>query len=90
MADEKIHVFSNAVKETLRIWPVLTLARQHGFGGSDMQIKENWLVDSIIQIFEDNGKKTNFPTSILWWWSRLILTQCLILWCLEPFYNISS
>ena len=53
-ADEK-HVFSSAVKETLRIWPVLALARQHGFGGSNMQMKEAWLHESIIQIFEDNG-----------------------------------
>lgn len=55
-ADEKKHVFLSAVKETLRIWPVLALARQHGFGGSAMQMKEDWLQESIIQIFEDNGK----------------------------------
>ena len=56
MADEKVHVFSNSVKETLRVWPVLTLARQHGFCGSDAQIKEEWLCECIIQIFKDNGK----------------------------------
>lgn len=56
MADEMVHVFSNAVKETLRIWPALTLARQHGYGGSALGIKENWLGDSIVQIFKDNGK----------------------------------
>jgi len=55
MADVKTHVFSSAVKETLRIWPVLTLARQHGFAGRDSEIKEQWLCDSIIQIFKDNG-----------------------------------
>lgn len=54
MADEKVHVFSNSVKETLRVWPVLTLARQHGFCGADYQIKEEWLCESIIQIFKDN------------------------------------
>ena len=53
MADEKKHVFSRAVKESLRIWPVLALARQHGFA---MQMKEDWLHESIIQIFEDNSK----------------------------------
>lgn len=48
-------VFSAAIHETLRIWPVLTLARQQGFGGRNSQSKEQWLLESIIQIFKENG-----------------------------------
>ena len=55
MAEEKAHVFSSSVSEILRTWPVLTLARQHGFGGKETQAKEEWLCESIIQIFKDNG-----------------------------------
>lgn len=51
-------IFLLSVKETIQNWSILKIAKDHGFGGTDVLEKEIWLADSIVQIFEDNGKQT--------------------------------
>lgn len=48
-------VFVLAVQETLKNWPILRIAKQQGFGGRNANEKEEWLYNSVIQIFQDNG-----------------------------------
>lgn len=57
-------VFLLSVKETILNWSILKIAKDHGFGGTDVLDKEVWLADSIVQIFKDNGKQTG--TLFLW------------------------
>ena len=49
------HTFAFAVRETFKHWPILLIAKQHGFGGMNAMDKEDWLCDSVTQIFSDNG-----------------------------------
>ena len=48
-------VFSSAVKHALEGWPALHIAQQQGFGGDNFREKLEWLLDVIIQVFQDNG-----------------------------------
>jgi len=47
-------VFVLAVQETLKNWQILRIAKQQGFGGRNVNEKEDWLCTSVVQIFQDN------------------------------------
>merc|ERR550534_1098212 len=49
-------LFLRSVRESLQHWPVLRIARQQGFGGQQACEKEQWLCDSVVQIFTDNAE----------------------------------
>ena len=47
-------VFLQSVRESFHHWPILRIAKQQGFGGQHAAEKEQWLCDSVVQIFSDN------------------------------------
>ena len=49
-------VFYSAVQHSLNGWPALHIAQQQGFGGEKFREKLEWLLEVIVQIFQDNGK----------------------------------
>ena len=64
MAD-RWSLFSSAVKHSLEGWPALHIAQQQGFGGDYFRDKLDWLLDVIVQIFQDNGRYILQPFTIL-------------------------
>ena len=47
--------FAFAIKAAFKYWSVLQISREHGFGGRNSFAKEEWLYDSVLQIFTENG-----------------------------------
>ncbi|XP_065670700.1 pre-rRNA-processing protein TSR2 homolog isoform X3 [Hydra vulgaris] len=46
--------FAYAIKKAFNYWSVLQISREHGFGGRNSFEKEEWLYDSVLQIFTEN------------------------------------
>lgn len=56
MADCNSDILFDSVRFVLSNWPVLKLAVEHGFGGSDSGEKAEWLVSVVDQVLRENGK----------------------------------
>lgn len=56
MADRNSDILFDSVRFVLSNWPVLKLAVEHGFGGSDSGEKAEWLVSIVDQVLRENGK----------------------------------
>eukprot|EP00128_Syssomonas_multiformis_P011725 Colp12_sorted_trinity150504_noHs@4325 len=50
-------LFPDAVRAVLKKWTALRLAVDQGFGGSDSQEKEDWLYETILDMFDPEKNK---------------------------------